>query len=74
MSNQEGILIGMHLLHVGVLPLETGSLFRLLVGINLNGFEHLRSELGFERTQRTLLFKLLNDNVLELVHFVEYLL
>ena len=70
MTNQEGIFVGMHLLDAWILPLETGSLFRLLVSINLNGLEYLRSKLGLECTQRTLLFKLSNDNVLELVHLL----
>lgn len=63
----------MHLLDVGILPLETGGLLGCLVSIDLNGFEHLRSKLGLEGTQRTLLFKLLDDYVFQLVHFVEYL-
>jgi len=56
----------------GVLPLETGLLLGIGVGIVLNGFEDAGSELGTEVTEGSFLFEILNDNVLEVVHLKLY--
>ena len=60
----------MHLLNAGILPLEAGRLLSLLISIKFNCFENLRSQLRLESTECALLLQLLDDDVLEVFHFL----
>lgn len=59
----------MHFCRRRVLPLEAGRLFSVAVGVILDCFEHTRAKLGAQTSQRSFLLKVLDYNILQIVHF-----
>ena len=59
----------MHFCRRGVLPLEAGRLFSVAVGVILDCFEHTRAKLGAQTSQGSFLLKVLDYNILQIVHF-----
>ena len=51
-----------------ILPLEISCLFCVRISIVLDCFEHLRTQLGSQRSEGSFLLQIWNDNVFQILH------